>query len=159
MRYIYILCLIVTVFILPAKGQDTHSYDSAAVSQDVVKKEDPSLPRTKNNMITVDPFLQLLRINFTYTRAIGDNWAIGGGVQTNTEDIMANIEGRYYLFGKALQGMYISPAIYIGNDFLVDALVGWQWFPEEYFTFGIAAGMEFGMSLDPILRGQIGFPW
>jgi hypothetical protein len=150
MKYIYTICLLISLFVLSARGQEK---DSVGVSP----------VRTKDNMITLDPLRHIAFYNISYTRAISSDIAIAVGAQNPDNNIGVTAGLRYYMIGTALQGMYISPMVFISDDnFMIDALAGWQWFPEDYFTFGFGAGLSYdnsGNSVSPALRLELGYPW
>ena len=146
----------------PAISQVGHVDDSSRSSTTSVESEktnDSTDRKAKKNMLTIDPIIQLVDFNITYTRALSSSIAVAAGIQVGSDDLGVNAEFRYYLTGFALQGMYISPVITIKDGVSIDALVGWQWFPEDNFTFGIAAGIGIGSDIYPALRAQVGYPW
>lgn len=143
----------------PAISQVGHVDDSSRSSVALEKTNDSTDRKAKKNMLTIDPIIQLVDFNITYTRALSSSIAVAAGIQVGSDDLGVNAEFRYYLTGYALQGMYISPVVTIKDGVSIDALVGWQWFPEEHFTFGIAAGIGIGSDIYPAMRAQVGYPW
>jgi hypothetical protein len=141
---------------------------------------------SRNNIIVINPLKFLLFYNISYFHKIGEQQALGVGIQiptiTDINGIGINGEARFYPSGKNLRGFYFAPNFSYnnlsseGSDNSVSitslgGLVGWQWFPGDQFAIGLGIGVDYYFfsgdddvfnKLDgtaPSLRFDIGYAW
>jgi hypothetical protein len=161
--------------------------DTVYTESVIVSQNEDITPR--NSMIIINPLKFLLFYNLSYYHKVGDQSAIGVGVQLPTikgiNGFGANAEVRLYPSGKNLRGFYFAPNISYnslsGSNgdgsislFSVGGLVGWQWFPGDQFAIGLGIGADYYFLSDnqnnnddfesysgmaPALRFDIGYAW
>ena len=151
-----------TVTVDSATGKRTVTTDT------IIKKEEDITPYTE--MVNINPLAFILAYNLTWVHKLSASTAVSVGAEYAVpHEITAwGVLGefRFYPSHKSMHGFYLAPnfsyaqasnAYYYSYDtssgmgnsgyytaqmLTVGLLIGWQWFPADNFSMGLAFGMS-----------------